>query len=121
MKTIHDILKKQGLFVNDIKLKIKNGQIKLNGEVITNGALELNIEWDETTKFENLGDFVFKIIQMSPKHSEIINGMWAAGIEVDVMGEVNFTNDIVNLFKKVYVIRTSKREVFIIKKYYELF
>lgn len=31
---LFDILKQQGLFANDIRMRINNGQISINGEII---------------------------------------------------------------------------------------
>jgi len=65
--TITDFLKGQGVFANDIKARFKNGQIRINGEIIKDD-LELNVK-DPTPdpKFKNdnevpfdAGDWIFQ-------------------------------------------------------------
>jgi hypothetical protein len=120
--TIHEILKIQGLFSQDIKAKIKNGQIKLNGEDVTDGSLDLNLEFSEEDlklikenkfKFEDAGNFLFKAIK-DPECFEICKGM--EGIHPEVWPDLNFTNKLVEKFKKVYVLKLSKKEWIILKK-----
>jgi hypothetical protein len=56
---LFEILKQQGLFSNDIKTRIKNNQISLNGEVISSDVdLDVCLNSDVLDKFLNisLGD-----------------------------------------------------------------
>jgi len=63
---LFDILKQSGLFANDIKLRIKNSQITINGEIIKDN-IDLDIELIENTdldientaKIINADDFLF--------------------------------------------------------------
>jgi hypothetical protein len=121
--TIHEILKIQGLFSQDIKAKIKNGQIKLNGEDVIDGSLDLDLKFSKEElklieenkfKFEDAGNFLFKIINKDPECSALCTGM--EGIHPEVWHELNFTNKLVKKFKKVFVLKLSKKEWIILKK-----
>lgn len=121
--TIHEILKIQGLFSQDIKAKIKNGQIKLNGENITDGSLDLDLEFsqeelklieEDKFKFEDAGNFIFKIINKDPECRSLLSGM--EGIHSEVWPDLNFTNKLVEKFKKVFVLKLSKKEWIILKR-----
>ena len=120
--TIHEILKIQGLFSQDIKTKIKNGQIKLNGEDVLDGSLNLDLEFNEEElklieerkfKFEDAGNFLFKCIK-DPECFEICKAM--EGIHPEVWPELNFTNKLVEKFQKVFVLKLSKKEWIILKR-----
>lgn len=121
--TIHEILKIQGLFSQDIKTKIKNGQIKLNGEDVTDGSLDLDLEFSEEDfklikenkfKFEDAGNFLWKIRHKHPELDVFFSGM--LGIHPEVWPDLNFTNKLVEKFKKVYVLKLSKKEWIILKR-----
>ena len=120
--TIHEILKIQGLFSQDIKVKIKNGQIKLNGEDVTDSSLDLDLEFSEEDlklieknkfKFEEAGNFLFKAIK-DPECRALISGM--EGIHPEVWPDLNFTNKLVEKFKNVFVLKLSKKEWIILKR-----
>ena len=54
---LFEILKQQGLFSNDIKTRIKNSQISINGEPVTADIdLDVCLNSDILDKFANLGD-----------------------------------------------------------------
>jgi hypothetical protein len=121
--TVHEILKIQGLFSQDIKAKIKNGQIKLNGENVRDGSLDLDLEFtseelklieENKFKFEDAGNFLFKIINKDPECHSLLLGM--EGIHPEVWPDLNFTNKLVEKFKKVFVLKLSKKEWIILKK-----
>jgi hypothetical protein len=56
--TISDLLRKNELFSKDVKQKINNKQLSLNGEPMTFEHLKMSID-----SFDEAGDFVFKNIE----------------------------------------------------------
>lgn len=90
---LFDILKQQGLFSNDIKTRIKNSQISINGEVVKSD-LELNIRTvaDDTKKllneltnidnsiipisFDKIGEKIIKVVNLSDNLIEQIENIF---------------------------------------------
>ena len=119
MVTIQKILLKHGLFSQDIRIKIKNGQIKLNGEVVTDSNMELDIEFDEDKnfKFQEFGDFLFHIIRKGELGRVLLLATVEAGIDLESLGETDIQNRLVDVFRKIHILRISKREsIILIKK-----
>lgn len=108
---LFDILKQRGLFSNDIKARIKNKQITLNGEVII-FDLDLNIELEnDKAKVFEVGDFIFNLIKSNEKFSNqlIIFGF-------DDLFDSNIKSDLTTILDQFIVIKTSKKETFLLKK-----
>ena len=60
---LFDILKQSGLFANDIKLRIKNNQITINGDVIKDNIdLNINMEGEEAIIIDAT-DFLFWMLR----------------------------------------------------------
>ena len=119
MVSIQKILLKHGVFSKDIKVKIKNEQLKLNGETITDSHMELDIEYDEDNKdfkFQELGDFLFTILIKGGRCRKLLLASWEAGIDIDSLSETNIDNNLIDVLKKVYILRISKREAIVLIK-----
>lgn len=120
MVSIQKILLKHGLFSQDIRIRIKNGQIKLDGERILDSHMELDIEFDEENKnfkFEEFSDFIFNILVKGGLGRELILGTWKAGIDLDSLSGTNIDNHLVDVFKKIHIIRMSAwKAIVLIKK-----
>jgi hypothetical protein len=67
---LFDILKQQGLFANDIIMRINNGQISINGEIIKENV-EMNVKMDEFSNANIIeaGRFICKLIMLKNKPS----------------------------------------------------
>jgi hypothetical protein len=120
MVNIQKILLKYGLFSQDIRIRMKNGQIKLDGEPITDSHMELNIEFDEEDKnfkFLDLSDFLFGILVKGGLGRELLLGTWAAGVDLDSLSQTNLQNHLVDVFKKIHIVRISAwKAIVLIKK-----
>lgn len=120
MVTIQKILLKHGIFSQDIRIRIKNGQIKLDGEPITDSHMELDIEFDEEDKnfkFQEFPDFIFNILVKGGLGRELLLGTWSAGVDLDSLSQTNINNNLVDVFKKVHIVRISAgKAIVLIKK-----
>lgn len=119
MATVQKILLKHGLFSQDIKVKIKNGQLKLDGEPIINSHMELDVivdEEDKNFKFQEFGDFLFHIIMEGGLGRKLLLSTWESGIDIESLSETDIQNSLVDIFKKVHILRISKREAIILIK-----
>jgi hypothetical protein len=56
---LRDILKKEGLFGNDIRERVSNGQLTINNKKISNVDLDREI-----FNYDTMGDFLFKNIKL---------------------------------------------------------
>lgn len=131
--TITDFLKGQGVFANDIKARFKNGQIRINGEIIKED-LELNVK-DPTpdprflTKINEIpfdaGDWIFqnlitKLSEDKKKKLFIICNLF--DIETLFSGDCQIGNiPVEEILPELKVmnghifLRTSKKQLFILK------
>lgn len=128
---ISDFLKQQGVFTNDIKARFTNGQIRINGDVIKED-IDLNVK-DPTPDLRFLlnwepfeaGDWIFtKIISGLSKEKKdmlflIVN---LFDIETLFSGGCQLNNKPVeeilpelNVMKGNLFLRTSKKQMFILK------
>ena len=108
---LFDILKQRGLFSSDIKVRIKNKQITLNGEVII-FDLDMNIELEnDKAKVFEVGDFIFNLIKSNNNFS---NQLMIFGFE-DLF-ESNIKSELTNILNQFVIIKTSKKETFLLKK-----
>jgi len=116
MAKLSDILKEKGLFSNDIKSRIKNKQLKINGNQISED-IEIHVisfgknEKDEDIWWIDAGDFLFFEI--------VPNLIWAK--QCFILGfEELFSSDIKNELTKFlngfFCLRISKKELIILKK-----
>lgn len=111
---LFDILKQQGLFSNDIKLRIKNNQITINSEVI-NDNIELDIELDKEglVVIVDADDFLFWML-MKNKKTDVAIQFKIFGFE-NLFGS-NIKNDLTDILNDFIFVRTSKKETFLLKK-----
>jgi len=131
--TITDFLKGQGVFANDIKARFQNGQIKINGEIIKED-LELNVKdptpdprfkkQDNEIPFD-AGDWIFQnlitwLSEDRKKKLFFICNLF--DIETLFSGDCQINNTPVeeilpelNVFKGHIFLRTSKKQLFILK------
>jgi len=111
---LFDILKQRGLFSNDIKVRIKNKQIILNSDVV-DFNIELNIELEnEKAKIFEVGDFIFNIIKSNKKFSDQFMIFGFEGLF-----DSNIKSDLTNILDQFILIKTSRKEIFLLKKKYE--
>lgn len=102
---LFDILKKRGLFSNDIKDRVKNKQITVNSEIITE-----NVFFDDYTILDP-GDFLVDLIK---EHPEFIPQLKFFGLE-GLIGS-NIENELTETLKKFIFIKFSKKESLMLKK-----
>lgn len=125
MIKISEILKQQGMFSQDIKARIKNKQISINDEPISDENFEVNCNVVKNTKkdvtgigFDNeivdiidAGDFVFNLVS---------NKKWLIMIQIfgleNLFGETNINNDLTLFLKDFILLKTSKKQIFVIRK-----
>ena len=108
---LFDILKKRGLFSSDIKVRIKNKQITLNGDIV-NFDIELDIELEnDNVKVFEVGDFIFNLIKTNKEFSEKL-----MFFEFEKLFDSNIKNDLTNILNQFFIIKTSKKEIFLLKK-----
>lgn len=116
---ISDILKEWGLFSKDIHLRLKNGQFRLNGDVIKENieitSLELSDDFDNEITINDIvqdaGDFLF--------FNVVNNPIWlfrcqTFGFEELFNSDIN--NDLTIFFNQFNLLKISKREFLVIKK-----
>ena len=99
-----DILKQRGLFSKDIKTRLKNGQIKINGMPIDH-----DVDLSFAGKIE-VGEFMEHIVK---------NRIWLLRVHLfglENLFDCNIKNDLTEFLKKFTFIRTSKKDAFIIIK-----
>lgn len=112
---LFDIIKKQGLFANELRQRVKNGQILLNGEMIESD-IELDIETEEIKDeivaiVTEPGDLLCDIIKNNP---ELIPQLKFFSIEGLI--DSNIQNNLTNILNQFIAIRISKKEMFMLKK-----
>lgn len=117
MVKLSQILLNRGIFSKDIKSRLKNGQIKINGIVekdnieipINPTKLELH-EFDPENIFMDLGDLIFKLVS---------NPIWE--LQLRLFGAENLIlsnvqNSLTKRLDEFIIIRTAKNKAFVIIK-----
>lgn len=107
MTMLSDILKSRNLFSKEIKTRFANRQIQLNGEPLS-GDIEIGDVTEED--IIEVGDFVFELIK---------NTKWSKQLRLFGLENIidsNIANDLTEHLKDFMVIRTSKKEAFVIKR-----
>lgn len=100
-----ELLKSRGLFSADIRQRLSNGQIKINGDVIKQDVdLSFSSEMD-------LGDFISELCK---------NNVWCKmlklfGIETLIEGS-NIDNDLTRYLSNYTLLQYSKKESVILGK-----
>jgi hypothetical protein len=119
---LFDILKQQGLFANDIRMRINNGQININGNVVKDN-IELDIELDEFSNaiIIEAGNFICKLIQLKQSTSSKLTNGQIFAIQLKIFGfenlfDSNINNELTEHLNKFIFVKTSKKEFFLLEK-----
>jgi len=112
---ISDILKEKGMFSKDIRIRLKNGQLRLNNEVIKEDVEVTTMELSEDVKIDDIiqdaGDFLFFNIVKDP--------IWLLRCKIfgfESLFNLEIENELTDFFSMFNLLRISKRELIIIKK-----
>jgi hypothetical protein len=101
-----DILKQRGIFSKEIKSRFAQKQIKVNGLVVSE-----DFDIGDVEETIDIGNFVFSLMR---------NNIWALRIRIfgleDLMSASNIKNDLTEFLKGFLIVRTSKKDVFVIKR-----
>ena len=108
MVKLSEILHGTGVFSKDFKTRIAQKQIIVNGDAIE-GDIEIDIDFIHTDFFMDIGDLMF--ILMRDKIWQL--QLQIFGIENLVMS--NISNSLTEELRKFLIVRTSKKNVFVIK------
>jgi len=107
MMMLNCILKNRGLFSKEIKTRIAQKQILVNGNPIEND-IEINVNPNEINIMD-IGDLMFSLMK---------NDIWQLQLSVfgiENLATSNITNKLTEELKKFLIVRTSKKNVFVIK------
>jgi hypothetical protein len=116
---ISEFLQKEGVFSNEIKARIRTGQMKINGEKITD-----DIELNSIETFE-AGDWIFKnILSKIPEEKKHIFTLIITLFDIETLfsGDCRINNKPIeqllpelNILKSHTFLKTSKKQMFILK------
>jgi hypothetical protein len=115
---ISEILKARGMFSKDIRIRLKNGQLQLNGEVIKEDIVITHfttdmLEEDDTLLDEiviDAGDFLFFNVCKNP--------IWIARCKIfgfENLFDSNIDNELTQMFSDFNLLKISKKELIVIK------
>jgi len=116
---ISEFLLKEGVFSNEIKVRLKTGQMKLNGESITND-IELDMD-----SFVDAGDWIFHFISTLSDEKKNIFSVIVNLFDIETIfsGGCKINGKLIeeilpelNVFKKHNFFKTTKKQMYIIKK-----
>lgn len=122
----------QTIFSKDIKQRIKNGQIKIDGVAIKDD-IDLNIEtlpepWEVIRSkgeiknpFLCAGTFIFNLIkdQRDFEIDNIPTSIFALQLKIFGFEDIknsNIKNDLTDILDNFFIIRVSKKDIFLIKR-----
>lgn len=113
---ISDILKAKGVFSKDIKIRLKNGQIRLNGDVIKE---DIKITHMELSDMVNINDIIQDAGEFLAQNV-VQNNIWIEqciqfGLE-DVFG-LDIDNGLTKMLKNYNILKISKKELIVIRNY----
>lgn len=112
---IKDILLQLGVPSQEIKIRTKSGQIKLNGTLVTDGQQEVMIAEDPehpgTASTQDLGDFVFATICPKPLWRER-----AKRIGIENLFDCNLDNDLTHVINNHLLLAFSKKDRVVLTK-----
>ena len=111
MVMITDILKSRGIFSKEIKTRIAQKQIIVNGMPIDTD-FDIDVEMDDAGNIEmfDIGDFMFSLMR---------NNIWALRLKIFTLEGLvssNIKNDLTEFLKQFVIVRTSKKDIFVIKR-----
>lgn len=118
-----EILKRVGLSGKEAKTRIKNGQIKINGESITDKDTLFNLSLDKNGSpfIEDAGNFLYRTLKIAEelgkkRKLELILFLFDNEFEFIPDSNLSEEDDIVNLLKKDTIfLRTGKKQLFRLK------
>jgi hypothetical protein len=116
---ISEFLQKEGVFSNEIKARIRTGQMKINGEKITD-----DIELNNIESFE-AGDWIFKnLLSVLSEDKKNIFLLITTLFDIETLfsGDCQINNKPIeeilpelNILKSHVFLKTSKKQMFILK------
>lgn len=107
MMMLNSILKNRGLFSKEIKTRMAQKQILVNGNPIEND-IEINVNPNEINIMD-IGDLMFSLMK---------NDIWQLQLSIfgiENLATSNITNKLTEVLEKFLIVRTSKKNVFVIK------
>jgi hypothetical protein len=112
MIKISEVLKHKGLFSQDIKTRIKNKQITVDGEVIESDV-ELNIEFNMqgSNDIPHVAEFIFD--HVAHDRCKLI---LCKIVGIENLAGSNIDNWLTHLLRQHHIIKISKKDMFILKK-----
>jgi len=115
MKLI-EILKKYGLFSNDIRQRLKNGQISINGiQIKENINLDILVDNNNNIRIIESGNFISKLLLSGKKY------LLPFKEQLNIFGfenlfETNIDNTLTQFLDQYLFIKISKKESFLLEK-----
>ena len=108
---VFNLLKELGLFSNELKARFANKQIKVNGDAVDRNH-DVDVARNDAGNVikEDVGDFIF--------HNIIPNDIWTKRVELFGLTELfdsNINNDLTEFLSDFILLKTSKKDGFIIK------
>lgn len=113
---ISDVLKSTGLPSKEIKIRLANKRILLNGEIITTDLELGNHETDKdgTPITQDIGDFIFNILDT---HPQVTKFMSTLGCNFESLIGTNLKGDMFTFLNEHNIIRFSKKDAVVIRKF----
>lgn len=117
-----DILQQKGLFSKEIKTRMSNNQITINGLAIKSD-MELDIQMEEIVHFNGDTEIGAKIVEpgdvivdmiRTNKFPNIVERLKVLGFE-DLFGS-NIKNSLTDFLNQFLFVRISKKEFFLLEK-----
>lgn len=108
---LQEILKSYGMAVGDIKARLSNGSIKLNGEEVK----DVRVDIGEISEVRDFGKF-FNILQKETDFKKYKNFLLMTGFDDMMNGESNIENELTEYLKNWHLVRTSSSSGFFMKK-----
>jgi len=108
MVRLSEILHGSGVFSKDFKTRIAQKQIRVNGETIE-GDIEIDIDFIHKDFFMDIGDLMFSLMDRD---------IWQLQLQIfgiENLATSNITNSLTEELRKFLMVRTSKKNVFVIK------
>lgn len=112
MIKIFEVLKQNGLFSNDIRTRLKNKQLEINGEKLTsNIELDVEVDDDDNVDIIETGGFICNLIK---NNNTFLLQMKIFGFEN--LFDSNINSELTKIFDDFFLIKISKKDSFLIRK-----
>lgn len=112
---VSDILKEKGMFSKDIRIRLKNGQLRLNNEIIKEDVEVTSMELSDDITIDDIvqdaGDFLFFNVVKDP--------IWLLRCKIfgfENLFNLEIENELTDFLNMFNLLRISKKELIIIKK-----